>query len=175
MNPLRNIRADLATYEGKWSSQGFWVMVVYRLGQWRYTIKSGLIRKPFSFLYKSCYKVVQILTGVELPCEVPVGSNFRIEHFGDIIVSGYASFGDNCIIRNGVTVGLKNIEEKTAPRIGNNVNIGTGAKILGNITIGDNVDIGANAVVIASVPDNCIAVGIPAKIIPKKSPAHEGA
>jgi serine O-acetyltransferase len=99
---------------------------------------------------------------------VPVGRNFRIDHFGDIIISGYASFGDDCIIRNGVTVGLKNIEEKAAPRIGNRVNIGTGAKILGNITIGDNVDIGANAVVITRVPDNSIAVGIPAKIIPKK-------
>jgi serine O-acetyltransferase len=127
-----------------------------------------LIRKPFSLLYKFLYKIVQILTGIELPCEVPVGENFRIEHFGDIIISGYASFGSDCIIRNGVTVGLKNIEEKAAPKIGDKVNIGTGAKILGNITIGNNVDVGANAVVITSVPDNSIAVGIPAKIIPKK-------
>ena len=78
------------------------------------------------------------------------------------------SFGDNCILRNGVTIGLKNIEEKAAPRIGNNVNIGAGAKILGNITIGNNVDIGANAVVISAVPNNAIAVGVPAKIILKK-------
>jgi len=163
-----NIREDLATYEGKWSSQGFWVMIVYRFGRWRYTIGSDMIRKPFSLLYKLFYKIVQILTGIELPCEVPVGANFRIDHFGDIIISGYASFGDNCIVRNGVTVGLKNIEEKAAPQIGSNVNIGAGAKILGDITIGSNVDIGANAVVIASVPDDSIAVGIPAKIIPKR-------
>jgi len=166
-----NIKADLKTYEGQWSQQGFWVMVVYRFGRWRYGIKNSLLRKPFSLLYRFLYKMVQILTGIELPCEVPVGMNFRIDHFGDIIISGYASFGDDCIIRNGVTVGLKNIEEKTAPKIGNRVNIGTGAKILGNITIGDNVDIGANAVVIASVPDNSIAVGIPARIIPKKKAA----
>jgi serine O-acetyltransferase len=165
---FHNIRADLATYKGVWSSQGFWVMVVYRFGRWRYTLKNGIIRKPFSLLYKFLYKIVQVLTGIELPCEVPVGSNFRIDHFGDIIISGYASFGDDCIIRNGVTVGLKNLEEKIAPKIGNNVNIGTGAKILGNITIGNNVDIGANAVVITEVPDNSIAVGIPAKIIPQK-------
>ncbi len=168
MTLFANIQADLATYNGVWSSQGFWVMVVYRFGRWRYTIKNGFIRKPFSLLYKFLYKIVQVLTGIELPCEVPVGANFRIEHFGDIIVSGYASFGDNCIIRNGVTIGLKNIDQKFAPSIGNNVNIGTGAKILGNITIGNNVDIGANAVVITSVPDNCLAVGIPAKIIPHK-------
>ena len=168
MNLFQNIRSDLATYEGKWGSQGFWVMIVYRFGRWRYTIRNSLVRKPFSLLYKFLYKIVQILTGIELPCEVPVGRNFRIDHFGDIIISGYASFGDNCIIRNGVTVGLKNISEKAAPSFGNNVNIGAGAKILGNITIGNNVDIGANAVVLTSVPDNSIAVGIPAKIIIKK-------
>jgi len=56
-----------------------------------------------------------------------------------------------------------------APHIGNNVNIGTGAKILGNITIGNNVDIGANAVVIETIPDNALAVGVPAKIILKKT------
>jgi serine O-acetyltransferase len=168
MRLFGNIRNDLAAYDGQWSCQGFWVMVVYRYGRWRYTIENGFIRKPFSLFYKLLYKTVQILTGIELPCEVPVGRNFRIDHFGDIIISGYASFGDNCIIRNGVTVGLKNIEEKAAPKIGSNVNIGTGAKLLGNITIGNNVDIGANAVVINSVPDNSIAIGIPARIIPKK-------
>jgi serine O-acetyltransferase len=167
MTLFSNIKADLKTYEGQWSQQGFWVMVIYRYGRWRYGIKNSLVRKPFSLLYRFLYKMVQIFTGIELPCEVPVGRNFRIDHFGDIIISGYASFGDDCIIRNGVTVGLKNIEEKAAPRIGNRVNIGTGAKILGNITVGDNVDIGANAVVIHSVPDNSIAVGIPARIIPK--------
>ncbi len=169
MNLFQNLRADLATYEGKWGSQGFWVMIVYRFGRWRYTIRSGIVRKPFSLLYKLLYKIVQILTGIELPCEVPVGKNFRIDHFGDIIISGYASFGDNCIIRNGVTVGLKNISEKAAPCFGNDISIGAGAKILGNITIGNNVDIGANAVVLKPVPDNSIAVGIPAKIITKRS------
>ena len=169
MNLFQNIRADLATYEGKWGSQGFWVMIVYRFGRWRYTIRNNMARKPFSLLYKLLYKIVQILTGIELPCEVPIGRNFRIDHFGDIIISGYASFGDNCIIRNGVTIGLKNIIEKAAPSFGNNVNIGAGAKILVNITIGNNVDIGANAVVLTTVPDNSIAVGIPAKIILKKN------
>ena len=164
-----NIRADLKTYGGEWSQQGFWAMVVYRYGRWRYGIRNPLLRKPFSLLYRVLYKMAQILTGIELPCEVPVGRNFRIDHFGGIVISGYASFGDDCIVRNGVTVGLKNIEEKAAPKIGNHVNIGAGAKLLGNITIGDNVDVGANAVVIASVPANSIAVGIPARIIPKKS------
>jgi serine O-acetyltransferase len=163
------IRSDLEAYGGSWSAQGFWAMTVYRFGRWRYTIRSGIIRKPFSLAYRFLYKLAQVVTGIELPCEVPVGRNFRIDHFGGIVISGYASFGDNCIVRNGVTVGLKNLDEKAAPRIGNNVNIGAGAKLLGNITIGDNVDIGANAVVISSVPDNSIAVGIPARILPRNA------
>ncbi len=168
MQIFSNIRADLATYGGDWSCQGFWVMLVYRFGRWRYGIKPAILRKPLSLIYKVLFKGIQVITGIELPCEVPVGSNFRIDHFGDIIVSGYARFGDNCILRNGVTVGLKNIEEKAAPQIGNNVSIGAGAKVLGPITIGNDVEIGANAVVISSVPDHAIAVGIPARIILKR-------
>jgi len=92
-----------------------------------------------------------------------------IDHFGGIIVSGYAKFGDNCRIRNGVVVGLRRVEEPRAPVIGNNVDIGAGAKILGPISIGSNVAIGANAVVIDDVPDNCIAAGVPAVVKPRRS------
>lgn len=105
-----------------------------------------------------------MITGIELPCEVTIGHNFVIDHFGGIVISGYATFGDNCRIRNGVVVGLKRASEPCAPRIGNNVDIGAGAKILGPITIGDNVVIGANAVVTIDVPANSIAVGVPAVI-----------
>lgn len=162
-----NLRDDLKTYNNDWFAQGFWVMIVYRYGRWRYGIKNRLIRKPFSLTYKISYKFVQILTGIELPCEVNIGKKFRIDHFGGIIISGYASFGNGCVIRNGVTVGLRHIDNPVAPKIGNNVNIGVGAVVLGDITVGDNVDIGANAVVIKDVPSNSIAVGVPAKIIPK--------
>lgn len=162
-----HIRRDFHTHFRDLGRQGFWAMLVYRFGRWRYTITRSWIRKPLSLLYKILYKIVQILTGIELPCEVPVGRNFRIDHFGDIIISGFAAFGDDCIVRNGVTVGLKRIDEIGAPQIGNNVNIGAGAKILGKISIGNNVDIGANAVVLTNVPDDHVAVGIPARIFPK--------
>lgn len=165
---FQNIREDLKTYEGEWGRQGFWVMIVYRFGRWRYGIGNRFLRKPLSLIYRIAFKTVQILTGIEFPCEVEIGRNFRIDHFGGIIVSGYTRFGDNCIIRNGVTIGLRRLDEVVAPTIGNNVNIGTGAKILGAITIGDDVDIGANAVVIRDVPAHSIAVGVPAKVYPKK-------
>ena len=166
---FENIREDFRAHRRRWGAQGFWVMVVYRFGRWRYRLLPALIRKPFSFIYHVLYKLVQILTGIELPCEVEIGRNFVIEHFGGIIISGYAKFGDDCRIRNGVVVGLRHVEDKRAPTIGNNVDIGAGAKLLGPIRIGDNVLIGANAVVLGDVPSNSIAVGVPASVKPRSS------
>jgi serine O-acetyltransferase len=163
-----NIRADLRAHAGNWGAQGFWVMVVYRFGRWRYTVRPILLRKLFSLMYRGLYKSVQVLTGVDLPCEAEVGRNFVIDHFGGIIISGFAKFGDNCRIRDGVVVGLSRVEDPCAPVVGNNVDIGSGAKLLGHITIGDNVLIGANAVVLQDVPSNCIAVGVPAVVKPRK-------
>jgi serine O-acetyltransferase len=158
----------LKNYNGDWGAQGFWVMVVYRFGRWRYSVKPSILRKLFSFIYKILYKIIQIITGIEFPCEVEIGNKFIIDHFGGIVVSGYAKFGDNCRLRNGVVIGLKNVNEPIAPQLGDNVDIGAGAKILGPITVGNNVHIGANAVVIQDVPDNSIAVGVPAVIKAKR-------
>ena len=166
---FENIRDDFRAHNRDWGAQGFWVMIVYRFGRWRYGVRPALLRKPFSLLYKLLFKFIQIVTGIELPCEAKVGRNFVIDHFGGIIVSGYAQFGDNCRIRNGVVVGLRRIEEKFAPIIGNNVDIGSGAKLLGPIHIGDNAIIGANAVVLCDVPADSIAVGVPALVKPRSS------
>ena len=164
---FKNIREDLHAYDGKWGAQGFWVMIVYRFGRWRYKVRPAMVRKLCSLIYHVLYKIVQVITGIELPCEVVVGRNFVIDHFGGIIISGYAKFGDNCRIRDGAVVGLRRVGEKFAPVVGNDVDIGSGAKLLGPITIGDKVLIGANAVVLCDVPDNSIAVGVPAVVKPR--------
>ena len=164
---FENVRSDLRAYERNWGAQGFWVMLVYRFGRWRYGVRPAVLRKLFSLIYHVAYKFIQIVTGIELPCEATVGRNFIIDHFGGIIISGYAKFGDNCRIRDGVVVGLRRIDEKYAPDIGNNVDVGSGAKLLGPIRIGNNVLIGANAVVICDVPDNSFAVGVPAIARPR--------
>ena len=162
-----NFREDWRTYEGQLSRQGLWVMAVYRFGRWRYTIRPALLRMPFSFVYRVLKLMSQILTGIDLPCEVVLGRRFVIEHFGGIIISGDTVFGDDCIVRNGVTIGLKRTGERGAPTFGNRVDIGAGAVILGKIQIGDDVSIGANAVVITDVPAGSIAVGVPARIVAK--------
>jgi serine O-acetyltransferase len=163
-----NLRDDYRTHEGKISSQGFWVMVVYRFGRWRYRVRPALARKPLSLVYRLLKVIVQILTGIDLPCEATVGRRFRIDHFGGVIVSGDAVLGDDVVIRNGVTIGLRHREDPGSPVIGNRVDIGAGAKILGRIRVGDDVIIGANAVVIRDVPANSIAVGVPARVLPRK-------
>jgi serine O-acetyltransferase len=162
---LENLREDWVMSGRDISRLGLWVMAVYRFGRWRYTLRPRAVRMPFSFLYKVLKVFSEVLTGVELPCEVVIGRRFRIEHVGAIVIHGDTVFGDDVIIRQGVTTGVRNTGTQAAPRIGNRVDIGAGAKILGAITIGDDVVIGANAVVLQDVPSNSLAVGVPARIL----------
>jgi serine O-acetyltransferase len=164
---LDNLRQDYRSHGSRLGAQGFWAMAVYRFGRWRYVIRPTLLRAPFSFIYHVLFKLVQIATGIELPCEVRVGRNFAIDHFGGIVVSGYTVFGDNCRIRTGVVIGLARVNEPCAPKFGNNVDVGAGAKVLGNITVGDNVLIGANAVVVRDVPANSVVTGVPGVARPR--------
>lgn len=163
---FNNIRADFEAHGRQWGAQGFWAMLVYRFGRWRYSVRPAWLRKPLSLIYKVLFKLVQIVTGIELPCEVPVGRGFVIDHAGSIVVSGFARLGDHCRLRPGVVIGLARVEEPCAPVLGNHVDVGAGAKLIGPIRIGNRVCIGANAVVVCDVPDDSMAVGVPAVIKP---------
>ena len=160
-----NVREDWATYERDPWRQGMWVMLAYRFGRWRYRVRPALLRKPLSFIYKLLKIASQIVSGIDLPCETRIGRRLKFEHFGGIIISGDAVLGDDVVVRNGVTIGLRRTGQRGSPVIGNRVDIGAGAKLLGAITIGDDAVIGANAVVLRDVPAGALAVGIPARII----------
>lgn len=162
---FENIREDFRAHDRDWSRRGFWAMLVYRYGRWSSSLRWRPLRMPFFFLYKLLKILSEILTGIELPCETTLGRRFTIDHFGGIVISGDAVFGDDCRVRNGVTVGLRFTFERGSPVIGNRVDIGAGAKLLGPIHIGDDVRIGANAVVLCDVPSNATAVGVPARIL----------
>jgi len=170
---FENIREDWVTYERDPWRQGLWVMVVYRFGRWRYGIQSVVLRKLCSIIYKWLKILSQILTGIDLPCETTVGRRLRIDHFGGVIISGDTVIGDDVILRHGVTLGLKHEGQRGAPTLGNRVEIGAGAKLLGPIVIGDGAIIGANAVVLKDVPAGAIAVGIPARIIKRDQEAAQ--
>jgi serine O-acetyltransferase len=127
------MRQNLRNHGGPWGTQGFWALIAYRFGCWCYGVRPTVIRKFCSLIHKIAFKLVQMVTGIELPGEVEIGRNFVIDHFGGIAINGDVNFGDNCRIRNGVVVGLRRVDRPRAPVIGNNVDIGAGAKILGPI------------------------------------------
>jgi serine O-acetyltransferase len=161
---FENIRQDWRAHDCTWSRHGFWALAVYRFGRWRYGIRPRWVRAPFSFTYKLMKFFADSVLGIEIPCEAVIGRGFTIEHAGAIVISGDAVFGNDCVVRQGVTVGLRHRNRRGSPQIGNRVDIGAGAKLLGPIRIGDDVTIGANAVVLCDVPDGCTAVGVPAVV-----------
>lgn len=165
---FENIRSDLRAHAGDWAAQGFWAMVVYRFGRWRLTIRNRYLRKLVSIFYEIAFKIVQVGCGIEIHGDAVIGPGLAIDHSGGVVVSGYTRMGEGCRIRTGVVIGLADVDDPCAPRIGNNVDVGAGAKLLGRITIGDNVRVGANAVVITDIAADCIAVGIPAVARPRR-------
>ena len=104
----------------------------------------------------------QVVTGADIPLNCKMGGGLLLPHPNGVVISPRAEIGVNCLIFQQVTLGSRG---GGAPRIGGNVDVGAGAKILGKLVIGDRVKIGANAVVINDVPADCTAVGIPAKIL----------
>lgn len=104
--------------------------------------------------------------GISIPATTRIGSGFYIGHFGGIVVSQKARIGRNCNISQGVTIGRTNRgASKGYPTLGDNIYIGPGAVIAGNVRIGNNVAIGANCVVTKDVPDNAVVAGVPGRII----------
>ncbi len=166
----QQIKEDWIAHERDWTKPGFRAVAVQRFGVWRMTIKPLLLRAPLSILYRALYRKIRNSYGIELPYTVQLGRRVIIEHQSGIVIHGYCSIGDDCIIRQGVTMGNRYLDRPLdAPQLGRQVNVGAGAKIFGNVTIGDNVNIGANAVVLSNIPPGKTAVGIPAKIVSSKN------
>lgn len=161
-----NIKKDYVANREPRNIAGFRVLLVYRFGQWRMTIKPRIIRAPLSYIYKLMEKHVRFKYGIELPYTVEIKESITFEHQHGIVIHGETKIGSGCIIRQGVTIGNSHAKRPLeAPIIGNNVNIGAGAKLLGKINIGNDVVIGANSVVIRDVPSNTTVVGAPARVI----------
>lgn len=123
----------------------------------------------FKSINKVFLKILSFIFGFQIPAEVKIGDGLYLGHFGHIIINPDASIGNNCAIFPGVTLGLKPGKNKAGcPKIGNFVYIGTNAVLIGGITVGDRVIIAPNSFVNQDIPSDCVAIGNPAKIIPKK-------
>jgi serine O-acetyltransferase len=167
----QQIKEDWIAHGRDWTKPGFRAVAVYRFGVWRMKMKPILLRAPLSILYRALFRKIRNTYGIELPYSAQLGRRVVIEHQSCIVIHGDCVIGDDCIIRQGVTMGNRYLDRPfDAPKLGKRVNVGAGAKIFGNVTIGDDVSIGANAVVLSDIPPGKTAVGIPAKILsPKKS------
>lgn len=171
---LAQIREDWRAHGCDWTKPGFRAIAWHRVGNWRMSIRPKAIRAPLSLLYRFIFRYIRNHYGIEVPYSSKIGRRVIIEHQGNIVIHGDAVIGDDCIIRQGVTIGNRKLDTPyDAPTIGNNVNIGAGAVLLGGIRVGNNAAIGANAVVLKDVPENSLAVGNPARILQRTIPINE--
>jgi serine O-acetyltransferase len=160
---------DLRTAREGLLSLGFWAIQIHRFGYSRFRYKSKLIRYPIGIVHLFLSKFSEIFFGITIGATASIGRRFAIEHSGCIVIHGAAKIGDDCLIRQGVTIGNKgDTDPLGAPELGARVNVGAGAKIIGRVKIGDDVDIGANAVVIKDVPAGAVVGGVPARILKMK-------
>jgi len=137
---------------------GIHALVFYRIAHAFYIIH-------LFFLARFLSQVARFFTGIEIHPGAKIGKRFFIDHGLGVVIGETAIIGDDVLLYQGVTLGGTGLfKGKRHPTLGNNVVVGGGAKVLGNITVGDNSYIGANAVVIKDVPPNSTVVGIPGRI-----------
>jgi serine O-acetyltransferase len=160
---LRIVKEDLECHGGEWSRPGFQAIALHRFGNWRMSIESDALRRPLSALYRGLNVFIRNVYGIELPHTARVGRRVIIEHQGGIVIHGSSTIGDGSILRQGVTLGNRHLDRPfEAPQIGRNVNIGAGAKVIGDVVVGDGASIGANSVVLEDVRPGAVVVGVPA-------------
>ncbi|MFO7245483.1 MAG: serine O-acetyltransferase [Thermaerobacter sp.] len=133
---------------------------------WFHRIAHRLYRWRLYTLARLVSHISRFLTGIEIHPGAQIGRRFFIDHGMGVVIGETAVIGDDCTLYQGVTLGGTGKERgKRHPTLGNNVLVGVGAKVLGNIVIGDNSRIGAGAVVVKDVPPNCTVVGIPGRVV----------
>ncbi|WP_084690983.1 serine O-acetyltransferase [Sphingomonas sp. SRS2] len=166
------IKEDHRTHYSDWTRPGFRAMAVYRFGHWALRRRSYTLKLVLSVIHRTAFRFVRNVYGIEIRPTATVGRRFHIGHQGAIVVHAHAVIGDDCLIRQGATLGIGGLErgtdfEESGPIIGNRVDIGAGAMIVGRLTIGDDVNIGPNAVVLVNVPSNSTVLPPPARILPR--------
>jgi len=172
------IAEDFRTHDRMLSEPGFWVIALHRLANARMGIRPKLVRAPLTLIYLVTERLVNWLWGIQLPYTVRLGRRVRIWHHGGTVL-GARAIGDDVHIRHNTTFGVLHRDNHAGkPIIGNRVDIGVGAVILGPVTVGDDAVVGPNSVVLRHVPPGTVVMGVPARqaaLKPEAAPAPEPA
>jgi len=174
---LRRDATRYAELGGWYRSPGFWTGAIYRFGFWADSLANLFLRIPLRFAYRLARLLPRYVFNVQLwggRKGARIGPGLCFIHPSNILIVSGAEIGANCLIFHDVTIGTGPIPG--APRIGNNVDLYVGSKILGGVLIGDNCMIGANCVVINDVPSNSVVMTSTNFVIPRSlSPAAQRA
>jgi len=161
-----DFQADLARYPRRpfLCEQSIWAVWIYRIGRRIHKRQPGVLKSISLKIYWLAFRFVETVTGISLPMDASIGPGLRIHHFGNIFIHPATVLGRNVTLRQGVTIGNRRNDD-AAPVIGDDVEFGAYAQVLGGIRIGRGARIGAMSVVLLDVPDGATVVGNPARII----------
>ncbi len=157
---------------GSWLTPSCQAVCLHAITNWACRQRSA-IGLPVRVACRLAYLFVRNVYGIELPTPVRLGRRFQLNHQGIIVIHPHAVFGDDCVVRQGVTIGAARVGRDRGgvdfnddhPSFGDRVDVGAGAVVIGRIHIGDDVKIGPNAVITSNVPDGAIVVAPPPRVI----------
>ena len=161
---LALLAEDFRTHGSDPLAAGFWALAVHRLGNWRMGVRAHALRAPLSVLYTVARQAVVAAWGMDLPYNSRIGRRVRFNHHGCVFVGAW-NIGDDVHFHHSVTIGLVRRGSKKAPIIGNRVEIGPGACIVGEIEVGDDCYVGPNTVLAQSIPAGTTVLGVPARTV----------
>jgi serine O-acetyltransferase len=160
------LKEDYAVHRRQPFRPGFHALAVYRIGVWCDAIQPRLLRIPVRLFERVMHVFVRNFYGIELYTSTRIGRRFYIAHQNGIVIHREAVIGDDCVVRQGVTIGTLTHEGASrVPVVGNRVQFGVGSIAAGAITIGDDVTIGPNAVLLTSVPASSIVASPQCRIL----------
>ncbi len=166
MGLLALVREDLRVHGGEISAPGFQALAVYRFGRFA-AKKPGLAGKAMRFVHRVLFVFVRNVYGIELHASTVVGRRLEIGHQHGIVIHPQTVFGDDCVLRHNVTigVGISGKRSERAPRFGDRVKFGPGAVVLGGVTVGDDVRIGPNTLIMSDVPSGAHVLERPTRVL----------